>query len=175
MSCYTEIYVAIQLKKSYRFHNIKVSHTQNEEMSILNYSIKFIKTLFSLKCLLKCLIFGPLIIICAFLAFWLYLSTESIANLVGIDEAAKYSYDYIIVGGGTAGCVLANRLSENPEISVLLIEAGGTFSPLSMIPFLTSQQQRTQNDWKLETTSQKYSSFGFVDQVSKSMLCKKDE
>ena len=39
-----------------------------------------------------------------------------------MDEAL--AFDYIIVGGGSAGCVLANRLSGNPDLRVALVEAG---------------------------------------------------
>jgi choline dehydrogenase/4-pyridoxate dehydrogenase len=45
------------------------------------------------------------------------------------------SYDYIIVGAGSAGCTLANRLTEDPDVRVLILEAGGSDrSPLIAVP-----------------------------------------
>ncbi|KAI1285671.1 Choline dehydrogenase, mitochondrial [Halotydeus destructor] len=49
------------------------------------------------------------------------------------------AYDFIIIGGGTAGLVVADRLSQNPNINVLVLEMGGIPSLYTQIPFLPEQ------------------------------------
>jgi len=57
-------------------------------------------------------------------------------------------YDYVIVGAGSAGCVLAARLSEDPDVSVLLLEAGGPDTKENIhVPLGYLQLQRTDVDW----------------------------
>lgn len=64
-------------------------------------------------------------------------------------------HDVVIVGGGTAGCVLASRLTENPDVSVLLIEAGRRSRKLHVrIPAAFSKLYRTEVDWGDSTTPQ---------------------
>jgi 4-pyridoxate dehydrogenase len=61
--------------------------------------------------------------------------------------------DYVIVGAGSAGCTLACRLSENPDVRVVLLEAGGwDRSPLLHIPLVWGRNVlRRSHDWMYET------------------------
>jgi choline dehydrogenase-like flavoprotein len=66
-------------------------------------------------------------------------------------------YDYIIAGGGSAGCVLASRLSEDRDISVLLIEAGGSDRhPLFHIPAGFARMTKGIASWGWSTVPQKH-------------------
>src|SRR6202040_528610 len=57
-------------------------------------------------------------------------------------------YDYIIIGAGSAGCVLANRLSEDPTVKVLLLEAGCRDTRKEIhIPLAFSKLFKSSCDW----------------------------
>ena len=65
------------------------------------------------------------------------------------------TYDFVIVGAGSAGSVLAARLSEDPDVSVLLLESGPTDRhPLVDIPLGSQFLQGTVRDWQAETDPQ---------------------
>jgi hypothetical protein len=85
-------------------------------------------------------------------------------NLTDSSLLTSPKYDYIIIGGGTAGLVMANRLSENSSISVAVIEAGGYYEQdnptLSTVPALgingvgSDPQDTNPVDWGFVTTPQ---------------------
>src|SRR5690625_3169215 len=67
------------------------------------------------------------------------------------------SYDYVIVGAGAAGCVLANRLSADPGARVLLLEAGGRdLHPLVKIPAGFGMVMGTAVNWIYDTAPQRH-------------------
>lgn len=70
----------------------------------------------------------------------------------GFDE---YGYDFIIVGGGSAGSVVASRLSEIADFRVLLLEAGGDPPIESEVPAMTFSLQNTRVDWKFRAHSKR--------------------
>jgi choline dehydrogenase len=65
-------------------------------------------------------------------------------------------FDYIIIGAGSAGCVLANRLTEDSSCKVLLLEAGGKGNGIINIPGAYGTLHRTSVDWAFYTEQQPY-------------------
>ncbi|CAK9825477.1 Glucose dehydrogenase [FAD, quinone] [Anthophora retusa] len=61
-------------------------------------------------------------------------------------------YDFIVVGGGSAGAVIASRLSEVSNWTVLLLEAGGNENEVSDVPLLAGYTQLSEFDWKYQTS-----------------------
>ncbi|KAI0077524.1 aryl-alcohol-oxidase from pleurotus Eryingii [Panus rudis PR-1116 ss-1] len=100
------------------------------------------------------MILHPLLIALVHTTFLLGFSGAKILN--SPSELTKKTYDFVIVGGGTAGSVLASRLSENSKVSVLVIEAGINNEGILNVevPFLGVTLPGTSVDWNFTTTPQ---------------------
>ncbi|XP_029848635.2 4-pyridoxate dehydrogenase [Ixodes scapularis] len=75
-------------------------------------------------------------------------------------------YDYVIVGGGSAGCLLANRLTANPRVTVLLLEAGGLEDASTDVPLFALLHFNGRHDWAYQTEPQKHSCQSMKDKGS---------
>ena len=75
------------------------------------------------------------------------------------EPATPAIYDYIVVGAGSAGSVLAGRLAQAGQ-SVLLVEAGGTSPWAAHVPLFVGQLQRTVLDWGYQTVPQAKAGLG---------------
>src|SRR5258707_2958530 len=82
-------------------------------------------------------------------------------------------YDYVIVGAGSAGCVLANRLSEDQAARVLLIEAGGRdLNPLIHIPLgMAKMHERDMFNWGYQTEPEPSMNVRKIEAMRWKVLC----
>ncbi|KAL7742752.1 hypothetical protein ACLKA6_003319 [Drosophila palustris] len=81
-------------------------------------------------------------------------------NLPLYTDLPRSNYDFIVVGAGAAGCTLAARLSENPNWSVYLIEAGGVENLMHLMPLMAPSLQLTASNWNYKSVPQRFACRG---------------
>jgi choline dehydrogenase-like flavoprotein len=94
---------------------------------------------------------------------FLDLVKSSVHPTTNSEFAKNIKYDFIVVGAGSAGSVLANRLSENERWRVLLLEAGYAPTFFNQIPILVSYFQLSDYNWGYKVTPQKNACLGMID------------
>ena len=75
----------------------------------------------------------------------------------------RKEYDFIVVGAGSAGSVVVNRLTENPNWNVLLLEAGGQETEITDVPILSLYLHKSKADWKYRTQPQSSACQAMID------------
>ncbi|XP_018018056.1 glucose dehydrogenase [FAD, quinone] [Hyalella azteca] len=90
-----------------------------------------------------------------------YLMKDPTPRLVN-ERNPRSEYDFVIIGGGSAGAVMASRLSEIPDASVLLLEAGIDETDITDVPVMAGFLQLTDMDWKYKTEPQNSACLGMA-------------
>ncbi|KAL7642616.1 UNVERIFIED_CONTAM: hypothetical protein RMT77_007180 [Armadillidium vulgare] len=89
--------------------------------------------------------------------------TKNVEYHAFITRKADLVYDFIVVGSGSAGGVIATRLAEVEHWSVLLLESGGLPTPESTVPGIHLLHYPSEIDFHYKTTRQAFSMFGYTD------------
>lgn len=90
-------------------------------------------------------------------------SQERVTNPSPLIQNLLPEYDFIVIGSGSAGAVVASRLTENSQWKVLLLEAGDDETIVSDIPGMAKFLQLTNVDWQYQTEPQPGQCLGLKD------------
>jgi len=95
--------------------------------------------------------------------YWMFGCCSQCAPGTNLTEDILQSYDYIIVGAGSTGCVVASRLSEDPDVRVLVLEAGGDDrgDKTIEVPGRSHHLMHSKYDWEYYTVPQKHGLRGY--------------